>query len=85
MTVNSETQFYRFCEQSLLEKGSFPASNPSFKNGLKWMTEQQERFTGIYGWVGVGAICIIGVIFAYTIGNNARYKNTKVSLVNPLA
>jgi len=80
VTIDSETQIYRYCEQNLIEKGFFPAGNPFFKEEFKWMSAQQKLFTEIYGWLSLAVIAVIASFVAYNIGYNMRKDKSSNSL-----
>lgn len=54
---------YHFCDQFL--PPSFPALPEAQPSGSTWMTVEQEQLTGIYGWVSVGVVGLIGLFFLY--------------------
>ena len=79
INVNNETTMFRFCKQSLLDTHAFPAI-PGFQGGagLRWMTNEQERFTEVYGWTSTFMIVFVIVVLAYASGYNMT-RNHKVS------
>ena len=60
---------YHFCNQ-FLGPGSnfaFPALPDAQPPGSSWMTDEQEQLTGIYGWVSVGVLGLVGLSFLYRV------------------
>ena len=60
---------YHFCNQFLGIGSSFtfPALPDAQSAGFEWMTDEQEQLTGIYGWVSVGVLGLVGLVFLYRI------------------
>ena len=63
-TIEPGVRSYHFCNQ-FLGPGSnfaFPALPDAQPSGSTWMTEEQEQLTGIYGWVSIGVLGLVGLI-----------------------
>jgi len=60
---------YHFCDQFLGIGSSFafPPLPDAQSAGSEWMTDEQEQLTGIYGWVSVGVLGLVGLVFLYRI------------------
>ncbi|KAL3827557.1 hypothetical protein ACHAXA_002054 [Cyclostephanos tholiformis] len=54
---------YHFCDQFLAP--SFPALPEAQPSGSTWMTAEQEQLTIIFGWVSVGVVGLIGMVFLF--------------------
>lgn len=59
------TQYYRYCVQDFFraEEKNFPFVPENQPEGDRWMTEEQELVTSIYGWSCVGVLGL--VVFSF--------------------
>jgi len=67
--IEPRDRSYHFCNQ-FLGPGSnfaFPALPEAQPSGSTWMTDEQEQLTGIYGWVSVGVLGLVGLVFMYEL------------------
>lgn len=77
---------YHFCNQFLGPGNNFafPALPEAQPEGSDWMTDEQEQLTGIYGWVSVGVLGLVGLVFIYRVLRTvqdlffASYKVSKI-------
>jgi len=67
--IEPTVRSYHFCNQFLGfgENFAFPALPKAQPTGSNWMTDEQEQLTGIYGWVSVGVLGLVGLTFLYRI------------------
>lgn len=65
--IEPTTRSYHFCNQFLGpgRNFAFPALPQAQPEGSRWMTQEQEQLTGIYGWVSVGVLGLVGLTFLY--------------------
>jgi len=64
ITVEQDTNMI-FCEQKWSKASVFPfPPTPRLQEeGMRWMTDSQERLTTIYGWTAVAVLCAFVVFF----------------------
>ena len=61
--VPENVQYYKFCNQAMFDRSSFPALPEFQPEGQKWMTHDQEILATLFGWGSVGVIVIVGITF----------------------
>jgi len=66
-TIEPGERSYHFCNQFLGpgDNFAFPAFPDNQPPGSEWMTEEQEQLTGIYAFVSVSVLGLVGLIFIY--------------------
>jgi len=67
--IAADDRSFRYCNQNFIDPGqrgdgpSFPFIAANQPSGARWMTEEQEIITNIYGWSSVGVIAIVAIVF----------------------
>jgi len=69
VSIEPGVRSYHFCNQFLGpgKNFAFPALPDSQPSGSIWMTAEQEQLTGIYGWVSVGVMGLVGLVFLFGV------------------
>ncbi|KAL9181404.1 hypothetical protein ACHAXT_010209 [Thalassiosira profunda] len=67
--IEPTVRSYHHCNQ-FLGPGSnfaFPALPDAQPEGSTWMTDEQEQLTGIYGWISVVVLGLVGMVILYRV------------------
>lgn len=74
VSISSDTPSYHFCSQDFMNRQTgfkFPAFSKYQQYGDKWMTEDQETLSEVYGWT---SLCIVAGVCLYFVVQFLKYK-----------